>query len=448
MKITFENIFYLGGKNEKQIYVWGGVLATLFLAILICFASCDNGSTSGGGTQNSQSSINYSLGDPPKSDPLPEDKYSIDEKISEGIYIEFDIPTSENYWTTRVYIEGLGPVAEEVQYTDQSKTRGCFYYPFVEAGKEYTIRFVFLRKEEQNEEGFVIDYKGDDGSIGWFETNVTAGSQSKGEVRFTSKGKIDVNKNGDFRFTEKPTFQNEYLLDRKWEVEIGLVEGVSWAHGAERRTKWREAVVIPLAKLTNTCNLFDLSTWPHGIDFVCVRPIMYYEHDGKTYKYQWDSFVQDIFYPSQTDSFVVIDISSNSQLSKIFGTWEFKTSWTSDDYQIYDSVVPMKVKQTKTLTIDAQNLEIKIIEILTKKDGSEFTEEQKKFHIDNPNRNTEISNENKTMTQQWIERYTLSEYLAGWENQNYTRHYKLKFFEDNYFRKGIAGYWLWKRQWA
>ena len=34
-------------KNEKQIQVWGGVLAALFLAILICFAACKNSSSSG-----------------------------------------------------------------------------------------------------------------------------------------------------------------------------------------------------------------------------------------------------------------------------------------------------------------------------------------------------------------------------------------------------------------
>ena len=415
----------------------GGVLATLFLATLICFASCDNGSMSGGGTQNSQSSINYSLGDPPKSDPLPEDKYSIDEKISEGIYIEFDIPTSENYWATRVYIEGLGPVAEEVQYTDQSKTRGCFYYPFVEAGKEYTIRFVFLRKEEQNEEGFVIDYKGDDGSIGWFETNVTAGSQSKGEVRFTSKGKIDVNKNGDFRFTERPTFQNEYLLDGKWEVEIGLVEGVSWAHGAERRTNWREAVVIPLAKLTNTCNLFDLSTWPHGIDFVCVRPIMYYEHDGKTYKYQWDSFVQDIFYPPKADILETIDINNPADVAKIKGTWKFETGWDYDS-PFDNTVIPIKVKQNKTLiiSVDVQNLEYTIIEVITKRDASVFTQEEENHFIINYDGDTskvmsEISDDKKTITQQRWAKTTLSEYFENLEDDNCTINYELKLFEDN-----------------
>lgn len=301
----------------------GGVLTTLVFIAVLPFTSCANsaGSGSGGNPQDSQSNIDYSLGDPqdsqlqinyalgepPQSEPLPEDKYHVNEdEDSEGIYIEFDIPTSEKYpyWATRVYIDGLGAVAEEVQYLDEGKTKGCFYYPFVEAGKEYTIRFVFLRDEDrdENDKSISFGHLGDDGSIGWFETKVTAGAKSKGEVRFMSKGQIDVKKNGDFRFTEKPTFRNEDLLGKDWEVEIGLVEGISWMHGAERRTKWhtmKEA--IPNTKLYDTINLYDKVDIAEGdaysIDFICVRPILKYTHEGKTYKYQWDSFVRDIYYP-------------------------------------------------------------------------------------------------------------------------------------------------------
>ncbi|MDE7290437.1 MAG: hypothetical protein K2N58_00160 [Treponemataceae bacterium] len=172
--------------------------------------------------------------------------------------------------------------------------------------------------------------------------------------------------------------------------------------------------------------------WVPGIDFVCVRPIMYYEHDGKTYKYQWDSFVQDIFYPPKADSLETIDVSNPSQVSKICGTWKYNTYWTDDNYWIYDvvSVVPIEVKQTKILTIDTQNLEIKIVEILTKKDGSEFTEQEKEYHLENTYRHTTISDDNKKMTQEWLEGDTLSEYLEGWENDDYTRHYELKSFDD------------------
>lgn len=246
--------------------------------------------------------INYALGDPPKSEQLPEESYTvIEDEDSEGIYIEFDIPESEKYWTTRVYIEGLGAVAEEVQYTDTNKTRGCFYYPFVEAGKEYTIRFVFLRDEDRDENNPDISFGhlGDDGSIGWFETKVKAGSQSKGEVRFTSKGQIDVKKNGEFKFTKKPAFQNEDLLGDDWKVEIGLVEGISWMYGAERRTKWH-SMAIPKDDLTKSIDLYQDQKnegTEYSIDFICVRPIMNYPHEGKTYRYQWDSFVRDIYYP-------------------------------------------------------------------------------------------------------------------------------------------------------
>ncbi|MDE7290438.1 MAG: hypothetical protein K2N58_00165 [Treponemataceae bacterium] len=220
----------------------GGVLATLFLAILICFAACSNSSSSGE-NQDGQSGIVYSLGDLPD-ESKKTDKFSIEEN-SEGIYLTFDIP--ENTWQTRVYIEGLGSVAENVQFLDESKKKGCFFYPFVEAKKEYAIRFVFYKEEDKNKDGFVIDYIDGNGMVGWFQTNVTAGANSKGEVRFTSKGKIEVDKKDNFKFTQKPTFQNEHLLtenDNDWKVEIGLVEGISWDHGAERKTKWYGQVEI------------------------------------------------------------------------------------------------------------------------------------------------------------------------------------------------------------
>lgn len=267
--------------------------------------------------------------------------------------------------------------------------------------------------------------------LGWFETKVTAGANSKGEVRFTSKGEIFVDKKGNFKFTKKPTFQNEHLLGNNWMVEIGLVEGISWAHGDERKTDWHGSVQIPQADLLKQINFFEELPWLPGIDFICVRPIMYYEHDGKSYRYQWEGFVKDIFYPPKADSLKTIDISNPSQVSKICGTWVFRTSWTDENYQIYDSVVPMKVNQTKTLTIDAQNLEIKIIEIVTKKDSGMFTEEEVKFHVDNSNRSTTISDDKKALTQEWYEeRDTLSEFVAGWENDSYTIHYELKLFED------------------
>lgn len=291
-----------------------------------------------------------------------------------------------------------------------------------------------MRDEDKNAEGFVISYLGNDnGIIGWFQTDVTAGAGSKGEVRFTSKGTISVDKKYNFRFTQKPTFQNEIRLTEDgsdWIEEIGLVEGVSWDHGAERRTKWHGVAEIPYTKLTETCNLFEMCPWVPGIDFVCVRPVKYYEHNGKKYRYQWNGFVQDIYYPPKADRLQTIDITNPSQASRIYGTWEYNTNWTNDDYEIYDSVVPMKVKQTITLTIDAENCKEKIVEVLTKKDGSAFTEKEEEFHISNKYRTTTISNDRKTITQEWEYKELLSEYFEDYSHDSYTSHYELKLFED------------------
>ena len=198
----------------------------------------------------------------------------------------------------------MGQVAEEVCDNSYSSNYNAnFFFPFVEAEKTYKIRLVFYRKEDDDGNGFVIDYRDDDGVVGWFETELTAGPESKGEVRFTSKGKISVNKKGDFRFTQKPTFTNEHLLNEEWAVDIGMVEGISWEHGAERKTKWH-STQIPNDKLTETRNLYENQETEYSIDFICVRPIMSYKYDGKTYNYMWESFVQDIYYPPLEPEFL------------------------------------------------------------------------------------------------------------------------------------------------
>ena len=198
----------------------------------------------------------------------------------------------------------MGQVAEEVCDNSYSSNYNAnFFFPFVEAEKTYKIRLVFYREEDDDGNGFVIDYKNDDGVVGWFETELTAGPESKGEVRFTSKGKISVNKKGDFRFTQKPIFTNEHLLNEEWAVDIGVVEGISWEHGAERKTKWH-STQIPNDKLTETRNLYENQETEYSIDFICVRPIMSYKYDGKTYNCMWESFVQDIYYPPLEPEFL------------------------------------------------------------------------------------------------------------------------------------------------
>lgn len=212
----------------------------------------------------------------------------------------------------------MGQVAE-ICYDNPPQKPDTFFFPFVEAEKTYKIRLVFYREEEEDDDGngFVIDYRDDDGVVGWFETELTAGPESKGEVRFTSKGKISVNKKGDFRFTQKPTFTNEHLLDEEWAVDIGVVEGISWEHGAERKTKWHSiGTPIPCTELTKQINLYDYreqhkSDWSDwdteseiSIDFICVRPVMSYEYNGKEYKYQWEGFAQDLYYPPLEPEFL------------------------------------------------------------------------------------------------------------------------------------------------
>lgn len=292
-----------------------------------------------------------------------------------------------------------------------------------------------MRDEDKNAEGFVISYLGNDnGIIGWFQTDVTAGAGSKGEVCFTSKGTISVDKKYNFRFTQKPTFQNENLLTaggNDWKEQIGLVEGISWDHGAERRTKWHGVAEIPSAKLTEMCNLLEMCPWVPGIDFICIRPVMSYKHNNKTYNYQWDGFVQDIYYPPKADRLQTIDITNPSQASRIYGTWEYNTKWTSDHWyskgiEVFSSV--KAEKDTETLTIDAENCKKQKVTVLTKQNGGAFTETEKTAVADDSC--YVFSDDGKTVTYKFEYTVPISEYFEDYDGDNYTEHYELKLFED------------------
>ena len=353
----------------------GGVLATLFLTILICFASCDNGSISGGNSEDSQSDqnnqfdINYSLRDAPQSNPLQEgqDYNKID--VDEDIYIEFDIPTTEKYWTTRVYIEGLGAVAEpdgiyleldlpknefsrcdvtidgigkvaeEVKPLDESKTKGCFFYPFLEVDKEYTIRFSFKKPEPVDSAGFTLPTPGDD-TLTEVTKKATAGPRAKGEVHlpWENVGYLKADSECNIVYFQKPEFKNEQRLGNNWMIEIGLMEGVSWTHGDEHRTKWHCAVkILPNDSNVTSKNLRELDMSPgyascnhnHDIDCICVRPIMLYKYGDKTYKYQWDGDAFDVHYPLNAQE---ININNPTDIAKIKGTWKYSENWDTDYY--------------------------------------------------------------------------------------------------------------------
>ena len=73
---------------------------------------------------------------------------------------------------------------------------------------------------------------------------------------------------------------------------------------------------IPSNKLYNLIDLYkdqEKEKTEYSIDFICVRPILYYEHYGKTYKYQWDSFVRDIYYPPRNPDGIYVELDLPKQ---------------------------------------------------------------------------------------------------------------------------------------
>ena len=457
----------------------GGVLATLFLAILICFASCDNGSTSSSSEKNSEELVSYelngdaiklyddntfvitlkenagtisgtysnltsghklmvtkasgdiaksgdilrlsvadgkvsvassditrystgdggkvnegtppttpsggqgsvdsdkdnSLGDAPNGNRLSED-YFTDKKSEDGIYLEFTVPAGSQHF--RVYIDGTGQVSEEI-WRNESGNKGAFFYPFLTPDKEYAVRVVFLRDEDKDEEGYVIGHIGD-GTIGWFETKVKAGANSKGEVRPKEHAEVKVENNGDFKFTKRPTFENENLLTGNgydWMMDVALVEGVSWMHEG-RKTKWGVEIEIPQKSITETHNLYTIEYyWKSDdfskIDFVCYRPVLHYKYDGKEYKYLWYSDVMDTpELKTEEELYTDIDVKSAAAVAKIKGTWTYKNEWNDTNY----FHVKVHAVYTNTLEIDDVNVKNTESRSYTKLDGSAFTIEE------------------------------------------------------------------------
>lgn len=221
---------------------------------------------------------------------------------------------------------------------------------------------------------------------GWFETNATAGAKSKGEVRLKHKGTIEVKDTGDFRFTKIPEFDGASVFTNyDWQENIALVEGISWEHGAERKTKWRAQFPIPKAELTKWCNLYtDAGTkgWKDGefikIDFLCIRPCLEYNYNGKTYNYQWESFCYEIPYlGDEALLWTTIDINNPADVAKIKGTWEYSQNEEGNYHLGDDYYIQMKGKGTETVNIIDQNTLIATFtDILNKKDGTPFTEEE------------------------------------------------------------------------
>ncbi len=411
----------------------GGVLTALILATLVSFASCSNGSTGDSGT-DSNPVIDHSLGDAPAEDlKLESSYYSVKTDDSYGIYITYKIPQGKNVQSCTVRIDGIGSVYENYGLLNESE--GEFFYPFVTPNKEYTVRFAFSSKENEKD-GW--NYGGGE-CVGWFDATVKAGEKSIGEVKLVDMGKVEVRANGDFRFTRKPAFEGESLLNGKWYMNVPLVEGISWLH-EDRKTKWRAELNIPSADLGKTINLYTYDkngSWRDGSDweigFICPRPRMEYEtKDGKKFIYQWDGFVEEnLPLKPERELWQDIDINNSADIAKISGTWKY----SNGGYGEYgrEQIVKVIVKYEETVIIDSKNLTRRVSRVITKPDGSQFTEDEKGIvGVDSDEgRTVTVSPDDKTITRVY-EPFTesISESFADREDEEdgSVRHFEVKLF--------------------
>ena len=400
------------------------------MAILFCFFSCSNNSSSSSGDSDKDKTdqkIDHSLEEISEelkieeTDSSGNKNFSAEEDNKEGVYVEFAIP--KNAAAYEIYIDGIGKVTEN--YSIGSKTEYGFFYPFLEPGKEYTVRVQFRKTNNTDSSGYEILTP--DAIIGYFDITAKAGAQSKGEVFLEDLGKIQVEKNGDFKFTKMPVFHNESLLKDEWVMEIGLCEGVSWMHN-DTRYKWCTTIQIPNKEILNTT--YNFYTYPRywgevtKVDFISYRPSMNYKYGDETYYYQWVSTQpMDTDCTAEDDLWTDIDITNPAAVAKITGTWESKGEYDIDN--LNGHYFPAHYAYIDTLEIDATTVKNYVSYAYTKIDGK-FTEEDLSLLW-----GWDLSSDGMTLTTKYEgDEQPLSEYFADYEDKGHMTYVTLQLFDD------------------
>ena len=322
------------------------------------------------GSDDSSSDIRHSIRDDVSEELKIKENFSAAQN-ADGIQIKFAIPKDTNSY--EVYIDGIGLVTENY-FGVGNMVEDDFFYPFLTPNKEYTIQVVFFGAEVEID-GWNYGRPDGDGLIGWFDVKATAGASSKGEVLLNDFGKITVEKNGDFKFTKKPAFENESLI-QDWILGIGLSEGVSWLHD-DRRSKWLTEIDIPNKEILNKKYNFYTYPRPYGdvtkVDFIVYRPKLFYEYGGKEYKYQWDGYTLDTNCRAEEFLLANIDIKKSEDVAKIQGTWRYEYEFYNIDssgIRLYDGYC------NDTLFITGNNVKHSWIDTYTKPNGSAFTKKE------------------------------------------------------------------------
>ncbi|MDE7290699.1 MAG: hypothetical protein K2N58_01490, partial [Treponemataceae bacterium] len=320
------------------------------------------------GSDDSSSDIRHSIRDDVSEELKIKENFSAAQN-ADGIQIKFAIPKDTNSY--EVYIDGIGLVTENY-FGVGNMAEDDFFYPFLTPNKEYTIQVVFFGAEVEID-GWNYGRPDGDGLIGWFDVKATAGANSKGEVRLNDFGKITVEKNGDFKFTKKPAFENESLI-QDWILGIGLSEGVSWLHD-DRRSKWLTEIDIPNKEILNKKYNFYTYPRPYGdvtkVDFIVYRPKLFYEYGGKEYKYQWDGYTLDTNCRAEEFLLANIDIKKSEDVAKIQGTWKYV--WEGD-VEVYN--IPCHGVCNETFVISGNNVKNNWSYTYTKRNGSAFTKKE------------------------------------------------------------------------
>lgn|GEM_PF-3657225 len=212
---------------------------------------------------------------------------------NDGILIEIENPPAATEapadYFMYVFIDGIGNVCQQWYNSESKNPPNKFFFPYVQAGKEYKTRIRFSC-ELKDENGNNIPDSAKD--ISWNEISVKANGGKGGDLMLLSTQEItSVNSNGDFKLKAPEFAQEPSGFD--YEICIEPYTGKSW--NVENNTegwKYLGAMYVPKSEINTTHNIYEYlkDEWatPSQIDFIntFVRKIEKYD-DGTVFEYRW-----------------------------------------------------------------------------------------------------------------------------------------------------------------
>ena len=283
---------------------------------------------------------------------------TVDETESNGIRINYKIPRhGTNNISFNVFVNGKYIFNGRCY---PSETEYSFFYPYVDAGKKYTVILQF-KNDSVDGNGYTSQ-----SDLGWKKIEVTP-KGGLGEVEMVKKAYITIDQQGNIKVTA-PVFTNERKsLD--YRIEIEMFSGTSWdqPNGAWQWVSWYDISVEDFDKVNNIYT----ARYPYidsDISFIHYYPyVSYTDSKGVSRTYRWDTTTKEGINLSKSEwkpiSFELFDKYANT-------VWET----TSEDTKSYEGNV-YNLTCVETVEIQTgRNFKVTEKTIIQRKDKADITE--------------------------------------------------------------------------